>query len=40
MILNDGLELNPAAKETHPIEIKNEIRSKIESRRNDGCGKR
>ncbi len=40
MILNDGFELKPAANEVHPIEIRKEIKSKIKSRRNDGCGKR
>jgi hypothetical protein len=38
--LNDELELKPAANAVHPIEIKNEIKSKIKSRRNEGCGKR
>ncbi len=40
VILNEEFELKPAANEVHPIETRNEIKSKIKSRRNEGWGNR
>jgi hypothetical protein len=37
-MLKDELELKPAAKATHVIEIKNDIRSILNSFRCDACG--
>jgi hypothetical protein len=38
VIWNDGFELNPAAKATHVMEIRNEMRSIVDSFRCDGSG--